>query len=67
MRNLGEIQKLLCKPPAPLPSLQHGIFHLWLHIESGDQNINMLISEPRAIFLTVAKEHSPTGSALKLL
>lgn len=67
MRDLRKIQKLFCKPPAPIPSLQHGIFHLWVHIENGDQNINMLISEPRAILLTVAKEHSPAGCALKLL
>lgn len=67
MRDLGKIQKLFCEPLAPIPSLQHGIFRLWVHTEGGDQNIYMLISEPRAIFLTIAKEHSPTDCALELL
>lgn len=60
------------KTPCAIPLLPFflcsmGFCHLWFHIESSDQNINMLISEPWAIFLTVAKEHSPTGCALKLL
>lgn len=56
---LGKCKNFLCILLFPFFLRSVRFCHLWLHAESGGQNINMLISEPWAIFLTVGREHSP--------